>query len=591
GCARRPAGGRIDLIERLNETVKQEHAPALARPGAAPARRRHRAPHPRRGPRRVSAPRHGRRPHAGDRVGGARQPGAAALLLPHEGAARARRVRARRLAADAGGHPGDRGRGAARRESQACRCARARPPVARAVPARIHHRRARPSSRARLAADCRGDARPDARSAAAADVRRPAAADRRTRRRGHHAADRARIVRRQPDGAVHLPLRGAPDGAGAARARRGGVFAVHRPATRRAGRFLSRSAAAMTSSRFLVRVAGAVWIAVAAMVDARAQAPLQLGSLQRAALASDARSREIEQLQRQSALRLKNLDVEQLPSVSVLGQTQYQSDVPTAPFSLPNGEPAFAPPKFTYDASLRVDQRLYDPSLEPRRALERAGLAESQARVRTSLYALRQEVNEAFFTAKLLEEQLGSLETSIADLEARLRETTARVREGAALAGDAAAVEATLLRQRQQADEIRASRRAAMARLARLAGEPIDADAPLALPDLAATASQARRDLDALRARPEYDQFARTRDRAARQEDVAAAAERPQVSAFGRVGYGRPGLNFINDGSESYAIAGLQLNWKAWNWGAAARERDALAIQQEIVSAEEASFS
>ena len=347
----------------------------------------------------------------------------------------------------------------------------------------------------------------------------------------------------------------------------------------------------MTSSRFLVRVAGAVWIAVAAMADARAQAPLQLGSLQRAALASDARSREIEQLQRQSALRLKNLDVEQLPSVSVLGQTQYQSDVPTAPFSLPNGEPAFAPPKFTYDASLRVDQRLYDPSLEPRRALERAGLAESQARVRTSLYALRQEVNEAFFTAKLLEEQLGSLETSIADLEARLRETTARVREGAALAGDAAAVEATLLRQRQQADEIRASRRAAMARLARLAGEPIDADAPLALPDLAATASQARRDLDALRARPEYDQFARTRDRAARQEDVAAAAERPQVSAFGRVGYGRPGLNFINDGSESYAIAGLQLNWKAWNWGAAARERDALAIQQEIVSAEEASFS
>ena len=72
---------------------------------------------------------------------------------------------------------------------------------------------------------------------------------------------------------------------------------------------------------------------------------------------------------------------------------------------------------------------------------------------------------------------------------------------------------------------------------------------------------------------------------------MAAAAERPQVSAFGRVGYGRPGLNFISDRAETYALGGVQLQWKAWTWGTSAREREALEIQREIVTAEETAFT
>jgi len=319
--------------------------------------------------------------------------------------------------------------------------------------------------------------------------------------------------------------------------------------------------------------------------------PLQLAALQRAARDADARARELGLLTSQADLRVRNIDVERLPSVSALGQSQYQSDVPTAPFTLPNGEPAFAPPHFTYDASLRADERLFDPSIDARRALVRADAAESQSRVRTALFALRQEVNDAFFAAALLQEQLGAVAASIDDLDARLRETAARVREGTALAGEAAAVEATLLRSRQQADELRAARAAALARLARLTGAPVAADARMALPDLTAAVAGARATLEAQRARPEYDQFDRARDRVARQEDVAAAADRPQLSAFGRVGYGRPGLNFISDRAETYALGGVQLQWKAWTWGASSREREALAIQREIVAAEEAAFT
>ena len=319
--------------------------------------------------------------------------------------------------------------------------------------------------------------------------------------------------------------------------------------------------------------------------------PLQLGALQRDARDADARAREIDLLSRQTDLRVRSLDVERLPSVSALGQSQYQSDVPTAPFNGPDGQPVFAASKFTYDASLRVDQRLYDASLQPRRDVARADLAESQARVRAALFTLRQDVNDAFFTAALQQEQLSALEATLDDLEGRLREMTTRVREGAALPGEAAAIEATLLQQRQQADALRSNRRAALARLALLAGRAIAPDAVLQLPEAAETVSQARAAILHERARPEYAQFDRTRERLVRQETLAKAADRPQLSAFGRGGYGRPGLNFVSDRPEAYALAGVQLQWKAWNWGTSEREKDVLALQQDIVSAEEAAFT
>ena len=357
--------------------------------------------------------------------------------------------------------------------------------------------------------------------------------------------------------------------------------------------------------RVLTAAAIAALFAMAA-APARAQSPrsatlepLQLATLQREARDGDPRARELDLLSQQAELRLRNIDVERLPSLGANGQSQYASDAATAPFNTPSGEPAFAAPRFTYDASLRVDQRLYDAAVGPRRDLARADLAESQARVRTALFALRQEVNDAFFAAALLQAQLSALTATLDDLEGRLAEMTKRVREGAAVPGDAAAIEATLLQQRQLAGALRANRRAALARLSALTGRAIAADAELALPDVsprpgsgqADAAAGARAALTADRARPEYAQFDRARDRVASQQAVAKAADRPQVSAFGRGGYGRPGLNFAADRPEAYALAGVQLQWKAWTWGASDRERDVLGLQEKIVSAEEAAFT
>jgi outer membrane protein TolC len=318
---------------------------------------------------------------------------------------------------------------------------------------------------------------------------------------------------------------------------------------------------------------------------------VELGSLQQAAIDTDPRMQQLALLNAQTNLRLRNISTQRLPTVSVDGQAQYQSDVAHLATSLPGVSALFLPPKDTFDGGIRLDQRVFDTTVSAQSALERAQLAENQARVRATLFALRQQVNDAFFAAAALQARAGALAATIEDLNARLRELTARVEEGTALGADAAAIEATLLQRLQDADDLQASRRAALDRLATFTGQPIANTDTLVLPDVAAAVVQARQSQSTLRARPEYEQFARTRDRLVRQQELTAAQERPRLSTYGRVGYGKPGLNFAQSEFETYAFGGLRLQWNAWTWGSGAREREALAIQQQIVAADEAAFA
>jgi outer membrane protein TolC len=317
---------------------------------------------------------------------------------------------------------------------------------------------------------------------------------------------------------------------------------------------------------------------------------LRLSALRKSATERDPRAREIELLTEQSALRLKTIDADKLPAISTEAQAQHQSDVAKIPISFP-GLSIPTPPYNTFDAHVDARQRLYDPSLAPRRGVERAQLAESQARVRTALYGLTETVNTAFFTALRSQSQIGELETSLTDIQAQLTVAEARVKNGTALPSEANTLRAELLRRRQSVAELKAGRRAALAVLSDLTGQPLDSNAVLATPDLSADAEATRASITSLRNRPEYEQFARTREVLESTDAVRSAQEKPRVAAFLRAGYGRPGLNALSDNFDTYWLGGVQFQWTPWNWGSTKRDRQVSALQREIVSAEERAFS
>ena len=338
-------------------------------------------------------------------------------------------------------------------------------------------------------------------------------------------------------------------------------------------------------------------VVAASAAPANAQQPasvradsLRLGALQAEALRIDPRQRQIALQASASNLRLRNIDTGRLPAFTANGQAQYQSAVPAVPVRIP-GLVFPTPSNDTYDAHVEAQQSLLDPTLRPRQAVERAELAESQAQVHASVFGRRFEVNDAFFSAAMVEERIAELDVAIRNLESRLRETAVRLREGAALPGDTASVAATLLQRRQDLYQARADRAAALARLAELTGRAISDSAPAVIPNLAEPVARAIAALDQLRARPEYEEFSATRARLTRQEQAQAAQEKPRLSAFGRLGYGRPGLNPLNTSFDKYWLGGVQVQWSPWNWGANGRDREVLEIQREIVVTNEEAFT
>jgi len=315
---------------------------------------------------------------------------------------------------------------------------------------------------------------------------------------------------------------------------------------------------------------------------------LRLRDLQEAAARVDPREQQLA-LQRQStALRLRTLAAERLPALSGDGTAQYQSVVTTIPIRLPNVSVP-TPPNDKFDAHLDAQQRILDPSLGARADVERANLGLAEARLRTTVYGLRGEVNDAFFSAALAQARAGALAAAIADLEAQLRVARARVREGTALPSEAATLEAELLSRRQDLDDLGATRVASLAVLATLTSRSIAVTDTLLLPDLATAVASARATVP--RDRPEYLQFARTREQLAAQERVVASQTRPRISAFGRAGYGKPGLDFLANGFNSYWLAGVEVQWTPWSWGSTDRDREVLALQQQIVASDEAAFT
>jgi outer membrane protein TolC len=316
-----------------------------------------------------------------------------------------------------------------------------------------------------------------------------------------------------------------------------------------------------------------------------------LGELYAAAERHDARSAQSALDASALELRLRNLDGEWLPQLRLQGQARYQSDVPEF---RPVGAPADqfpTVPKDNYDVAVGVEQTLYDGGTTGgRKAVERARIEESTAHVETTLYGLRGEVDRAYFTALSIAARADEAELLIEDLSARLDDARARVRAGAALSGEAAAIEAELLRARQRLAEYRANRRAALEVLRNLTGVALDPDARLSAPDLGAEVSSAA-DAIGRRLHPAFDAFRATEARLGREADLAGRTRLPRIAAFGEAGYGRPGLNQFGDAWDTYWLGGVKLEWSPWHWGRVRREQQLLGLRREVVQTEEEAFA
>lgn len=287
----------------------------------------------------------------------------------------------------------------------------------------------------------------------------------------------------------------------------------------------------------------------------------------------------------QQILELKNESnaTSVLPQLTLNGQATYQSDVTKVGLSIPNMKIPTAD-KDQYKIYLDLRQTIWDGGLSKAKALinesENAG---NQEQVEVELYQLKEKVNQFYFTSFLIQENLQILEQKTGILTERRKIMESAVRNGMVLSSELDQLLAEMLQTDQLVSELNSSRETVLSALSILTGKPVDQMQNM---ELTATPGP----MDHPQVRPEMDLFERQNELLDANSHILKKQRNPKLFGFGQAGYGKPGLNMLNNEFDTYYLVGIGFNWNVLDWKNTSRQQQVLKLQQDIVQTKKENF-
>ncbi len=293
-------------------------------------------------------------------------------------------------------------------------------------------------------------------------------------------------------------------------------------------------------------------------------------------------------LDQSNQLQIKNLNKNYLPTLELNAQATWQSQVTELPIDIPiQGFEVPTVSNDQYKATLDLRQTLWDGGITARsKEVQNASTQVEKQRTEVDLYSLKSRVNTLYFSILLADEQLRLNGLLQGNLKSRIQRAEALVDNGTATKANLNTLKAELLNAEGQAIEIKANRRTAIQSLSLLLNTDIPENATFAKPNENPIA------INNQITRPEMTLFQYQSQLIAAQSDLLPAKNMPKFSVFATGGYGRPGLNFLDNDFTTYAILGAGLKWnfsELYN-GRQSNDRQLLTIQQQQVDIQKRTF-
>ncbi len=281
-------------------------------------------------------------------------------------------------------------------------------------------------------------------------------------------------------------------------------------------------------------------------------------------------------LAKQNNLDVAVINTAKLPTLNFSAQASYQSDVTKLPISLP-GVTINPPNKDQYKAVVSVNQLIFDGgAVNASAEAKTATLKTQQKQVEVSLYQLKKQINQLYFSILLVQEKRDLLTAKKAQLTAKLKEVKAGIEYGSLLPTSDKILEAEILKIEQQFIELNQNKRSLITTLSTLINKEIPLTIVLKNPII-------KTDLDTKISRPEIELFNLQKQQITASEKLIAKKNIPKVLGFATGGYGNPGLNFLDNSFQTYYMVGLKLNWNIFDWNATKKQRKSLQVQKEII--------
>ena len=279
----------------------------------------------------------------------------------------------------------------------------------------------------------------------------------------------------------------------------------------------------------------------------------------------------------------KNQNLKWLPQADLNAQATYQSAVTSFPVKLPNVT-VDELSRDQYKGTLDIIQPVYDGGIiSAQKKLQHAGTGLEAQRVEVDIYQLKAKVNQYFFMALLMEENIKLMNLVKEDIESNSKKVSAQAANGIATHTNADVLKAELLKTTQRIIEYSATRKASLEALEILTGSMIDQNTKLVKPVHAA-------DGDETINRPELKLFDFQKEQFRLQSKLVSAKSNPKFSLFANGGYGKPGLNMLKNEFQWFYIGGVKLSIPITGQFTKQRDQRVLRIQQQIVEKQRENF-
>jgi outer membrane protein TolC len=325
-----------------------------------------------------------------------------------------------------------------------------------------------------------------------------------------------------------------------------------------------------------------LWLFLPAIM-LRAQEPVTLEQCQQWARENHPVLRQSGLYQQILNLKDENNATSLLPQLTLNGQATYQSDVTKIAISIPNLHVPTVD-KDQYKIYLDLKQTIWDGGLSKARELINASEnAGNQQQVEVELYQLKENVNRFFFTSFLIQENLKILEQKTQVLTERRKMMESAVKNGMMLSSELDQLLADLIKTDQTILELKSNRETVLSALSIMTGKTTEQLQPMELGNSAIA-------LDKPVQRPEMNLFERQAELINANAEMLKKQRNPKLFGFGQAGYGKPGLNMLNNEFDTYYLVGVGFNWNVLDWKNTQRQRQVLKLQQEIVQTKQESF-
>lgn len=282
---------------------------------------------------------------------------------------------------------------------------------------------------------------------------------------------------------------------------------------------------------------------------------------------------------------ITNANMGYIPKVFFSARASYQSDVTKIPFdNLPILSNIDIPvlQNDQYKISVDIVQPIWDGGkIEAEKENIKAQSKSEESSLEVQLYNLKYRVNQLFFSILLLDEQLKQNDLYAQDLERTYNMIKQSIRNGVANTSDLDAVALEQVKTKQNKAKIEAVKESYLHALEILTGTNIDNG--LIKPEYTEITDYTVK-------RPELTYLSDKIDILEASKKNINASYMPTFDIFFSAGYGRPGLDMLDNSFQPYYIAGIKMDWTIAGFYTGERNKKIIELNKKSLELEKQTF-